>query len=173
VIRTALAFVALSTVALTIACGGDSKPTATVGPIGTKSAAPTVSAEATPVGNGEAPAPAEPTLDEALQLITTGDTTTDLGPGEILPFDPTALADVTGATYKCDNFQFDFTWQVQAPYPPDNVSFRWQIERQGADVKVAEGPSGEQSVGCDTINAINTGTDTITVAIKYKIGGLP
>jgi hypothetical protein len=40
-------------------------------------------------------------------------------------------------------------------------------------VKVASGASGEQSVGCDAVQAVNNGQDTISVAIKYKIGGLP
>lgn len=172
-IRAAFAIVALASLALIIACGGDDGPTATVGPIGTKSGAPTASAEPTPVDGGVvAPAPAEPTLDEALTLLASGEVTADVTPGEVYPFDPQAIAETAGSTPSCDNFQFDFTWQVQDPYPPDNVTLQWQIERSGADVKVAEGVSGEQSIGCDTIDLVNTGTDAITVAVKYKIGGL-
>jgi len=175
VTRALVAFVVLSALAFSIACGGDDKPTATVGPIGTKSGAPSVSADATtPVdGGGLAPAPAEPSLDEAITLITSGDVTAELGPGELYPFDPQALAETAGATPSCDNFQFDFAWQVQYPYPPENVTLQWQIERAGADVKVAEGTSGEQSIGCDTIDLVNTSADSIAVAVKYKIGGLP
>jgi hypothetical protein len=172
VIRAALAVLALSTLVLAIACGGDDTPSGTISPIGTKSGAPTASAEPTTANGGPIPAPAEPTLDEAVTLITSGDATAELGPGEIYPFDPQAIAEAAGSTPSCDNFQFDFTWQVQDPYPPANVTLQWQIERSGSDVKVAEGPSGEQSIGCDTIDLVNTGSGTISVAVKYKIGGL-
>lgn len=171
-IRALFAIGALSALALTIACGGDDKPSATVGPIGTKSGAPTASAEATPVDGGDIPDPAEPSLDEALTLITSGDVTANIAPGETYPFDPQAIAQDAGSTASCDNFQFDLTWQVQDPYPPDGVVLQWQIERNGAPVKVAEGPSGEQSVGCDAVEAKNNGPDAIAVAVKYKLGGL-
>jgi hypothetical protein len=173
VIRAAVAFVVLSSVAIVIACGGADKPTATVGPIGTKSAAPTASSEATPIAVGEAPDPAEPTLDEALQLITSGSVVAQIAPGDTYSFDPNAIAQAAGSTASCTNFQFDFTWQVQDPYPPTDVFLQWQIERNGSKVKIAEGPSGEQSVGCDAVEASNNGPDPIAVAIKYKLGGLP
>lgn len=172
-IRAALAFVTFSALALTIACGGDDKPSATVAPIGTKAGSPTASAEATPVDGGAIPEPAEPTLDEALTLITSGDVTADIAPGETYSFNPPAIALDVGSTASCDNFQFGFTWQVQDPYPPDGVTLQWQIERNGAPVKVAEGPSGEQSVGCDAVEALNSGPSAITLAVKYKLGGLP
>ena len=43
----------------------------------------------------------------------------------------------------------------------------------GAGVKIAKATSGEQSVGCDSLQALNAGSAPISVAIKYKIGGLP
>lgn len=171
-IRAVLALAAFSGLSLTIACGGDGKPSGTIAPIGTKSGSPTASAVATPVDGGTIPEPAEPTLDEALTLITRGDVTANIPPGETYSFDPQAIAQRAGSSSSCDNFQFDFTWQVQDPYPPDNVALQWQIERNGSKVKVAEGPSGEQSVGCDAVEALNKGLDTISLAIKYKLGGL-
>lgn len=171
--RAFIAIVALSTLALTFACGGDDKPSGTIAPIGTKSGSPTASADDTPVAGGTIPEPADPTLDEALTLITSGDVTAHLAPGETYSFDPQAIAQQVGSAPSCDNLQFDFTWQVQDPYPPDNVALQWQIERNGAKVKVAEGPSGEQSVGCDAVEALNNGPDPIAVAVKYKLGGLP
>lgn len=165
---------AFLTLAFAIACGGDDTPSGTISPIGTKSGGPTADATEVPTDAANpAPDPVEPELDEALTLIATGDARAELGPGEIYPFEPEVIAQTAGATPSCDNFQFGFTWQVQEPYPPDNVTMQWNIEREGADVKVAEGVSGEQSVGCDTIDLINTSADSITVAVKYKIGGLP
>jgi hypothetical protein len=170
--RALLALLAVTALSLTIACGGDDEPSGTVGPVGTKSGAPTATAEATSVDSGGPPAPPDPTLDEALTLITSGAITADIAPGETYPFDPQTIAQDAGSTASCDNFQFGFTWQVQSPYPPDGVVLQWQIERESAKVKVAEGPSGEQSIGCDAVEALNAGPDAITVAVKYKLGGL-
>lgn len=172
-IRAFFAIVVFSTVALTIACGDDDKPSATVAPIGTKSGSPTDTPEAAPTDSGAIPDPAEPTLDEELTFITSGDVTADIAPGETYSFDPQTIAADVGSTFSCDNLQFGFTWQVQDPYPPDGVTLQWQIERNGAPVKVAEGPSGEQSVGCDIVEVLNSGPDSVVVAVKYKLGGLP
>ena len=162
----------LAAIAVCVACGGgSSSPTAVVSPIGTKAGTPTHTPEATvtPAGNGAA-APIEPTLDEALTEIASGDLTADVQPGQTYNIDPQSL--VTNPP-SCTNFQFDFTWQVTGPYPPDNVDLQWQIRRNGAGVKIAGATSGEQSVGCDSLQALNAGSVPISVAIKYKIGGLP
>jgi hypothetical protein len=72
----------------------------------------------------------------------------------------------------CTNFAFDFTWQVQDPYPPDGVELIWQFTRAAGTVEVASGPAGEQSVGCGVLEALNRGAGAITVAIRYRIGAI-
>jgi hypothetical protein len=174
--RLALAFVGALLLIAAVSCGGgDSKPTATLGPVGSKVNTPTPTPAASEPGDGgsAAPDPIEPTLDEALTLITSDSSSVTLGPGEIYAFDSQALAETAGTTPNCSSFQFDFSWQVQDPYPPDGITMQWQIERNGADVKVAEGVSGEQSVGCETVDLVNTSQQSITVAVKYKLGGTP
>jgi hypothetical protein len=169
--RIAGLLLTLATLAAGVACGGSSGPTAVVSPIGTKAGTPTPTPAATvaPGGNG-APGPIEPTLNEALTEIASGDLTADVQPGQTYSIDPQSL--VTSSP-SCTNFEFDFTWQVTDPYPLDGVDLQWQIQRNGAGVKIAEATSGEQSIGCDPLQALNAGPAPISVAIKYKIGGLP
>lgn len=162
----------LAALAMCVACGGGSSgPTAVVSPIGTKAGTPTPTpvATAAPGGNG-APAPIEPTLDEAVTEIASGDLTADVQPGQTYGIDPQSLV---ASPPSCTNFQFDFTWQVTDPYPADGVDLQWQIQRNGSGVKIAEATSGEQSVGCVSLQALNAGSAPIAVAIKYKVGGLP
>ncbi len=157
--------------AVVCACGGDSGPTATISPIGTKAATPTpVPGESDGPTGAAVPTPAEPTLDEALTELASGDFTPALGPGETFDIDPETL--VEGAP-SCTNFEFDFTWQVVDPYPPDGVALQWVLDRDNGDtVTISDDTAGEQSVGCSTVHAVNTGGSEISVAIKYKIGGL-
>jgi hypothetical protein len=168
--RTAGLFLTLAALALCVACGGGSGPTPAVSPIGTKALTPTPTPEATVAPGGGAPDPITPTLDEAVTEIASGDLTADVQPGQMYNIDPQSL--VTNPP-SCTNFQFDFTWQVSDPYPPDGVDLQWQIQRNGAAVKIAEATSGEQSVGCVSLQALNAGSSPVSVAIKYKIGGLP
>ena len=170
--RTAGLLLTLAALTACVACGGGSSgPTAVVSPIGTKAGTPTPTPEATvATGGSGAPDPIEPTLDEALTEIASGALTADVQPGQTYNIDPQSL--VTGPP-SCTNFEFDFTWQVTDPYPPDGADLQWQIQRNASPVKIAEAASGEQSVGCDSLQALNAGSAPISVAIKYKIGGLP
>ena len=162
--------------ALAVACGGDddAPPTETSGamtPAGTKDATPTRSSITGP-GSG-APAPADPTLDEELTEITSGSLLTPIPPGTVIQLDPLGIAGVdTGRTPSCDNFAFDFTWQVQSPYPPDGVNLVWQFIRDGDVIEVAAGPAGEQTIGCGLLGAETRVSGRITVAIRYRVGAI-
>lgn len=160
--------------ALAAACGGndDATPTDTAGvltPVGTKDATPTPLASD---GAGP-PVPADPTLDEELTELTYGSLQEAIAPGTVIQLDPLGIAGVaTGRTPPCDNFAFDFTWQVQSPYPPDGVNLVWQFIRGGDVIEVAVSPAGEQSVGCGLLEAENRGPTLVTVAIRYRIGAI-
>ena len=157
--------------ALAAACGGDdgeATPTGTPGgltPIGTKDATPTplVSDGAGP------PSPLDPTLDEELTEIASGSFEETTAAGDSWSIDTETFAE-DGSL--CTNFSFDFTWQVQDPFPPAGVDLIWQFTRAAGTVEVANGPAGEQSVGCGVLEVLNRGAGTITVAILYRVGAI-
>ncbi len=157
--------------ALAAACGGgddERTPTDTPGaltPVGTKDATPTPLA----TGGVVPPAPADPTLDEELTEIASGSFDETIAGGDSWSIDTEAFAE-DGSL--CTNFAFDFTWQVQDPFPPDGVDLIWQFTRAAGTVEVANGPAGEQSVGCGVLEALNRGAGTITVAIRYRVGAI-
>jgi len=154
--------------ALAAACGGDDETTPTdapgaVTPVGTKDATPTPLA--TVAG---APTPIDPTLDEELTEIASGNFDETIAAGSSWSIDTAAIAGVAS----CTNFAFDFTWQVQDPFPPDGVDLVWQFTREAGTVEVANGPDGEQSVGCGVLDALNRGAGPVTVAIRYRVGAI-
>jgi hypothetical protein len=172
--RLLLALAALLGVALFAACGGDdddgdAEPTGLFTPAGTKDATETPA----PVdGNGGvAPEPADPQLDEQLQEVTAGELDATIQPGERYQIDPLAITEAAvGSSPACANFAFDFTWQVQDPFPPEGVQLVWEFTRMGGTVEVANGPAGEQSIGCGLLEAVNRGPAAITVAVRYRVG---
>ena len=157
--------------ALAAACGGDddeTTPTETAGgltPVGTKDATPTPLA----TGVAVAPTPAEPTLDEELKEITSGSSDESIAAGGSWSIDTAAFAEDASL---CTNFAFDYTWQVQDPFPTVNVDLIWQFTRAAGTVEVASGPAGEQSIGCGLLEALNRGAGPITVAIRYRVGAI-
>ena len=170
--RWALALTAALPLAFA-ACGDDddgADPTfGGVTPVGTKDTTPTPVSDG---GDGGPPPPAEPELDEELTEITRGEQTASIEPGIVHEIDPQALSLEAGVEPNCENFQFDFSWQVTEPYPPDGVMLAWRFEREEGAVDVASGPAGNQAVGCGLLSAENRGAGAITVAIKYAIGAV-
>ena len=114
-----------------------------------------------------------PQLDEQLTEVARGDLDVEIAVGGVYYIDPQTLASQAGAVPACDNFQFDFTWQVTDPFPPTGVAFQWELQRSGGNVALSHDPSGEQSVGCDSIQAVNKGDVSVSLAVKYAIGGIP
>ncbi|MCH7484915.1 MAG: hypothetical protein IIA90_07185, partial [Chloroflexi bacterium] len=114
--------------ALAAACGGgddETTPTDTPGalpPVGTKAATPTPSS----IDGSGPPAPADPTLDEELTEITSGSFDETIAGGDSWSIDTAAFAEDASL---CTNFAFDYTWQVQDPFPPDGVDLIWQVTR--------------------------------------------
>ncbi len=154
--------------ALAAACdGGDETPAADTGgaltPVGTKDATPTPLATVT-----GAPTPIDPTLDEELTEIASGGIEAILAAGDSKSIDTAAIA----GDASCMNFAFDFAWQVQDPHPPDGVDLVWQFTREAGTVEVANGPGGDQSVGCGVLEALNRGAGTIALAIIYRAGAI-
>ena len=154
------------------ACSGDDDGGASVDvtPVGTKDATPTPG----PIASGAgAPKPVDPQLDEELTEVARDELEAAIDPGGSYEINPEALAEDAGVTDACDNFQFDFSWQVTDPYPPDGVSLSWQFDNDSEQFEVASGPAGNQSVGCGLLRAENRGEQTTVLAIKYAIGARP
>lgn len=170
--RAAWLLVVLASTAVAACGGGGEAPGETLGEVtavGTKEATPTTAGAD---GDGGPPAPADPELDEALTLVTSGELEATIEPGGAYSIDPLQLAAEAGAEPNCDNLQFDFSWQVIDPWPADGVGLAWQLDRSGNLVTVASGAAGNQAVPCGTLAAANQGATAITVAVKYLIGAL-
>jgi hypothetical protein len=158
--------------ALAAACGDDDEaaPTDAAGaltPVGTKDATPTpLDTEGASAGP---PAPADPTLDEELAEIASGSFDETIAAGDSWSIDTAAFAENESL---CTNFAFDFTWQVQDPFPPAGVDLIWQFTRAAGTVEVAAGAAGAQSVGCGLLEALNRDDGQIVVAIRYRVGAI-
>jgi hypothetical protein len=161
-------FLALA-LSLSAACSGDDDGGASVDvtPVGTKEATPTPG----PIASGAgAPEPVDPQLDEELTEVARGELEATIDPGGSYEINPETLAEDAGVTDACDNFQFDFSWQISDPYPSDGGSLSWQFDNSSQQFEVASGSAGNQSVGCGLLRAENRGERAIFVAIKYAIG---
>ncbi len=157
--------------ALVLACGGDDGDGGQltgITPVGTKESTPTPGPSSG--GPAVAPDPVTPELDEELTAITTGDLQATIGPGGTYEIDPEALAAAAGASDVCENFQFDFSWQIVDPYPVTGVALTWLFDSEQGSVEVASGPAGNQAVGCGSLTARNGGAAPLSVAVKYAIG---
>lgn len=171
-----LAAVSATAILVLGACGDDDDAAdddggTVITPVGTKDA--TATPADTGAGNGAPPSPVEPQLDEALTLTGRGGLEATIEPGGRYEIDPLAIAEGSGNNVPpCANFQFDFSWQVIDPYPPDGVALSWLLNRMDGEIEVANGPSGNQAIGCGLLTAVNNGAAVITVRIEYAIGGI-
>lgn len=172
----ALLITAVAVTTLLSACGDDDStatPDAATA-AGTKEPGDTTATDQATGPVITAPALADPQLDEQLTEVARGDLgEVEIPVGGVYYIDPATLAAQAGDVPSCDNFQFAFAWQVADPYPPDAASLEWELQRDGGNVTLSRDPAGEQSVGCDSLQAANQGDAPITLSIKYAIGGLP
>jgi len=166
-------------VSLLAACGGGDD-TATQSPAfsgPTFAANQTKAATRTAVpstGGGTAPPVASPELDPIVQKLGEGALEFTIGPGDSYGFDPLGLPVGSGKQPPpCAAFVFAFTWQVTDPYPADNVDLRWRLNRMGGAVEIARGPSGDQTVGCGLLEAVNSGDASVSLSVRYLIGTAP
>jgi hypothetical protein len=170
-VRGLLAVTAVAALAIA-ACGGDDDeitPTDIFTPAGTKADTPTPAAS----GVGGAPAPADPQMDDELTEIASGELDHAIGPGEsaaVIPLD--TVADLGSSCDAFPNFAFSFSWQVTDPFPPDGVQISWHLDRDSGSVRIADGPAGEQTVGCEPLSLINDGDAAASVSIRYRVGAL-
>jgi hypothetical protein len=166
----------LALAALAAGCDGDGgakvtvAPTATVAP--SDGASPTAEpSQAPPVETspttGEAPAAPVPDVDPSLEVLNLGELNLNIGAGESYSFDPLQLAD--DEEPPCAAFVFLFGWQVQDPYPPEDVELTITSTRMGSSEMIEGETSGTASVGCGFIDVTNESDYPISVQIRYAI----
>lgn len=158
------------------ACGGDDDDATDDGgentPSGTK-ASPTPSLEGTPGPTATSPAPPVPSIDEAATLLGEGSISAVVQAAIPYPFRPTDLPlEGENTLPDCEQFVFAFGWQVTLPNPPDGVDVIFQLPRESGAVQIADGIAGTAQTGCDTIEIVNRGQESIIVDVHYKIGGV-
>lgn len=158
--RIAASLLTLIAVGLFIACGGDddsSDPSA--------SASPTTTAVATP------PPLADPQLPSGLREVARGDLgEIEVPVGGVYYIDPRTLAARGTIAPPCEGFVFAFSWQLNDPYPPEEESFEWQVQRDGGNASLSTDEGGQESVGCESLQAVNKGEEPLTVEVRYVIG---
>ena len=176
---------AMALPALYLACSSDSdngssaspsavasasfSPRGTFAPGETKTATPSPP----PPSAGETPGPPPaPAFSSGVSKTAEGVLGFTLLPGVKNSFDPIVFpADPGLQQPPCPQFVFAFGWTVTDPYPPDNVSLTWRLNRQGQSVvDIGSGPTGSQTVGCGAIEAINNSPVNVTVSIHYLTG---
>jgi hypothetical protein len=137
-----------------IACGGDDENTPE----------PTDT-----IAGGTAPSPAAPELPEGVSRLAEGASSTALLPSAVTGFDPIDFPLEEGAEPPpCVAFVFAFTWQVAEPDAGSGLI--WRLTETGAPREIGSGPSGSATVGCGLIEAVNDGSERISLNVRYLIG---
>jgi hypothetical protein len=152
------------------ACDGDGGDTdVTIAPSGRDTpaaeASPTSPAAVSPTA-GEAPEAPVPDVDPSLEVLNLGEVSLSVGPGATYGFEPLDLADEAPP---CAAFAFLFGWQVQDPYPPDDVELTITSTRMEATETIGEGTSGTATVGCGFIEVNNGSAVAISMQIRYAV----
>lgn len=169
---------ALGLGALLVACNGGGSatpspdPAATAGPAQAQSPTAEATEGPSPTGGPQeapgAPAPAFPLNVEVLGL---GNMTLTIKSGDSDEFDPLQLAEKQNVDVPpCAAFLFLLGWQVQDPYPADDVRLRFNMTRMGSTEEIGRGSVGAVKVGCGVIEVVNDGTVQVTVEVRYGIG---
>ena len=164
--------------ALLVACNGDESatpspdPEATAGPAEAQS--PTAEATERPSPTGrpqEAPPAPGPAFPLNVEVLGLGNMTLTIGPGDSQEFDPVQIAENQNVDVPpCAAFLVLLGWQVQDPYPADDVSLRFNMTRMGSTEEIGRGSVGRVKVGCGVIEVVNDGTVEVTVEARYGIG---
>ena len=94
-----------------------------------------------------------------------------VGPGDTVSMDTLELAVDAGVDpMECINFFFVFTWLVLEPEPPDDVGLQFfNLTQRGERVLLGEGPSGERSLGCGSLEIVNGSVAEVTLELRYVL----
>ncbi len=127
-------------VLLIAACGGSSAPP---GPTATL-APPPISPNLNALGSGSL----------ALNLPAKGSQ----------EIDTQALAKAFHDPPDCGSLVFLFSWQVPAKH-----ALRFESDQNGKTVVIAQGQTGQASVGCMLLEAVNDGSEPLTGSMRYFV----
>lgn len=159
--------VLLAAVAVVSACNGDGKSSTATPTGGDTPAAETSPSPGVAITPSPAPQAPVPDVDPSLEVLDLGEISLSLEAGQTYGFEAQNLA-ATDAP-PCAAFVFLFGWQVQDPYPPDDVSFAITSTRMEETETLGEEPSGTATIGCAFIEARNDSAFAITVQLRYAI----
>lgn len=117
------------------------------------------------------PTAAAPEVDSRLRSLGSGVVDIALDPGQVRDLDPLNLAINMGVTPPpCAGFVMLFTWQVKQPDPAGDARVSFVAERMGGRFEV--GPpasSGEASIGCALLEAVNQSAVPIVVQLHLVV----
>ena len=108
-------------------------------------------------------------LEEGASRLAEGAFSTALVPTAVSGFDPASLPlEGQREPPPCADFIFTFAWQVREATPAEGLV--WRINEDGVVREIATGASGDATVGCGFIEAVNTGSERVTLDVHYLIG---
>jgi hypothetical protein len=134
---------ASSIVLLLAACGGNSVPAST-------------------------PTLAPPPISPSLRALGNGTLSLDVPAKGSQQIDTGELASQVADPPSCARFVLLFSWQVQA-----GRQVRFEGTQDGKTVDVGHGQTGQASVGCMLLEAVNDGSEPLTGSLRYFVAEAP
>lgn len=114
--------------------------------------------------SGPTPTLAPPPISPELRALGNGSLALNLPANGRQQIDTQALARDFGVTPDCESFVFLFSWQVS---PKREVRFEGTLT--GRTVDVGRGQTGQASVGCMLLEAVNDGSEALTGSLRYFV----
>ncbi len=107
---------------------------------------------------------APPPISPNLNALGSGSLDLDVPAKGSQEIDTQALAKAFSDPPDCGNLVFLFSWQVPAKH-----KLRFEGDLRGKTVVVAEGQTGQASVGCMLLQAVNDGSEPLTGSLRYFV----
>jgi hypothetical protein len=117
------------------------------------------------------PRASEPALESGYRDLGSGVLDISLDPGQTRALDPLGMALNLGVTPPdCADFAMVFSWQILTPDPPGDARVAYIGERMGGRFEVgAPASSGEASIGCALLEAVNPSSIPLVVQMYIVI----
>ena len=119
-------------------------------------------------GSGAPPGPtatlAPPPISPNLSAHGSGSLDLDVPANGSQEIDTQALARAFNDPPGCSSLVFLFSWQVPAKH-----KLRFESDLNGKAVVVAQGQTGQASVGCMLLEVVNDGSEPLTGSLRYFV----
>ena len=123
-------------------------------------------------GSGAPPGPtatlAPPPISPNLKALGSGFLELNVPANGHQEIDPRSLTNALTDPPDCSKFVLLFSWQV-----PTKHKLRFEGKEGGKTVVVAQGQTGQASVGCMLLEAVNDGSKPLTGSLRYFIAEKP